>query len=253
MQRRNRLMEEIRSLMNNQSFRFSFFEEGVDVEIQTRFLSQFNQQQKEPSDRTTDEWLSLLNKESLGLLSIEEQEGIILEASHVDEVAVYRALEKLVNELEGDMKSWAVLGMQHSRMLLQSVLLDEYQVFVSTGLGGRNNKIRYYAVLAHSKGEVFSERQQEIIQSESLFAFNQSDAELEAGKFDGEFYVTKVLIPMTCNLDDLFQSMINASVDLGVPLHFDYLITNVKELNRGEMESFFFGRNNPQHDEEQEP
>jgi hypothetical protein len=55
------------------------------------------------------------------------------------------------------LKDWAALSLQESRMTLESSLLDENQVIISTGLGGKAKKLRYFAVIAAKRRENFSE------------------------------------------------------------------------------------------------
>ncbi len=67
-------------------------------------------------------------------------------AAH-DDVEAFRIIERFHKSSEGVLHDWAVLSLQESRMILQSSLLGEQQVFISTGLGGKGQKIRYFIVL----------------------------------------------------------------------------------------------------------
>ena len=59
----------------------------------------------------------------------------------------YRAIESFLEIAEEILHDWAVLALNESRMLLESKFLDESQVFISTGLGGKEEKFRYFVVL----------------------------------------------------------------------------------------------------------
>ena len=54
----------------------------------------------------------------------------------IDDVGAYRSIEKYSKNADDELKHWSLLALQESRMLLQSKLLDQSQIFISTGLGG---------------------------------------------------------------------------------------------------------------------
>ncbi len=59
----------------------------------------------------------------------------------------YRAIESFIEEAEEALGFLGILALNESRMLLESKILDENQVFISTGLGGKDEKLRYFVVL----------------------------------------------------------------------------------------------------------
>ena len=63
----------------------------------------------------------------------------------LDDVSVYRAIENFSKQ-DTPLKKWAIIALQQSRMLLQSTLLDDPGVFISTGLGGQGLLLRYFCV-----------------------------------------------------------------------------------------------------------
>jgi hypothetical protein len=67
-------------------------------------------------------------------------------------------------------------------MLLQSKFLDENQVFISTGLGGKGSKLRYFVVLVNSFDK-YDKLQQKLIKTELDFFLKKHDAELEQVRF----------------------------------------------------------------------
>ena len=82
----------------------------------------------------------------------------------IDSVEAFRALENcnIVPQLE--LREWAILALQQSNMLIHSSLLDEQQVFISTGLGGKNDKLRYFLIFPYK----YTESEVNKIQKNSL-------------------------------------------------------------------------------------
>ena len=115
--------------------------------------------------------------------------------------------------------------------VITSSLLDEQQVFISTGLGGKGQKIRYFITLLNSQTDVeFSEAQKKMITEEFGYFLEKSEGELEEMEFTEGFAVGLFLFPLKKNLQDIFRSFIDECNQYGSFLKEDVIITNVKRL-----------------------
>ena len=95
------------------------------------------------------------------------EKKILCDLAFIDDVKAYRRIEKFIESASGTLKQWATLSLQESRMLLQSSLLDEQQVFISTGLGGKGKKLRYFVVfLSVNENEMLSSTQQKLLKDD---------------------------------------------------------------------------------------
>lgn len=70
----------------------------------------------------------------------------------LDDISIYRAIENFSKQ-DTPLKSWATVALQQSRMLIQSNLLEDPEIFISTGLGGRGNLLRYFCVFLNRQKE----------------------------------------------------------------------------------------------------
>ena len=125
-----KIQEAIDSLPEN----FSILEEQIDVDLQMEYFELAR------STREEDEIEGLI-KTAPDLLYSEEstfelKKKTLVGLAGIDDVEAFRIIEKFHKESSEELKSWAVLALQESRMVLQSSLLEEQQVFISTGLGG---------------------------------------------------------------------------------------------------------------------
>ena len=135
--------QNIQKVLDDLPDNFSILEEQIDIEVQMKY---FEFAKKVRSRNLVSECFE--NREQLYLpeVSLERKREILLSIATIDDVKAFRAIEKFVGMAEGEIKQWAVLAFQESRMLIQSSLLDEQMVFISTGLGGKGQKLRYYVV-----------------------------------------------------------------------------------------------------------
>jgi len=223
---------------------FSILEEQIDVGIQMKYF-EFARLLK---DRDTSEEAreELFDKD----VDEERKKEILTAIAVYDDVKAYRTLEKFVEETEGDLKQWGTLALQESRMLMHSSLLDEQQVFISTGLGGKGKKLRYFVVfLSVNENEMLTETQQKLLKDELIFELNKQEGVFESMDFMEGFSSALVMLPITAEIKDTFQNVINECNQYGGFLREDMVITNVKILSRSEIIQLIHQKENKNNNE----
>ena len=84
-----------------------------------------------------------------------------------------------------------------SRISLESDFSDEKQIYISTGLGGKGEKLRFYVLMTSKGKKPFQEYQRQTIEREFAYYLPKTDCEIERLTI-GEQYVELVfLIPGT--------------------------------------------------------
>ena len=212
---------------------FSILEEQIDIEIQMKYF-EYSKLVREKKD--LEEWFEkreeLFDKET----SEERIKEILSAIAVVDDVKAYRTLEKFVEGAKGELKQWGILALQESRMLMQTSLLDEQQVFISTGLGGKGRKLRYFVVfLNKEQSELLTASQQKLLKNELIFELNKHDGEFESMDFMEGFSSSLVILPLSTEIKTVFQTVIDECNQYGGFLHEDLIVTNVKVLSRSEI------------------
>ncbi len=176
--------------------------------------------------------------------SIFQKKVLLVQLASVDDVGAYRALEKYSKEPDLALKDWAVLSLQESRMVLQSELLDENQVFISTGLGGKGNLLRYHVILLYSMEEMANETQEKIVKNEFSFVLKKFHAELEKINFLEHYASLLLLIPLNIPVNEVIQRAIKDCNEFGDFLQSNFIVTNVKELSHQEIQDYIRRENN---------
>lgn len=212
---------------------FSILEEQIDVEVQMKYF-EFSKKMRERDDA---EELFEKREELFDDNIVEERKKEILTSIAVyDDVKAYRTLEKYVDLADGHIKQWAILALQENRMLMHSSLLDEQQVFISTGLGGKGQKLRYFAVfLGVNKDDLLTASQQKLLKDELIFELKKYDGEFESMDFMEGFSSGLVMLPLQVEIKQVFQNVIDECNQYGNFLQEDLVITNVKIMSRGEI------------------
>ncbi len=207
---------------------FNVLEEQIDVHLQAEYF-EFVRKFREGKNIARHLKLkkNLFNTET----TILAKKKILTALASSVEVEDFRTIERYLENPDTELKEWAILALQESRMLLQSSLLDEQQVFISTGLGGKGRKLRYFIVFMHKSGGELNNMQKKLLHDEIKFALAKINGELEEINSLIDFSTALVILPITSPLKDLFQGIIEECNQYGDFLQEDMVITNVKKLN----------------------
>jgi hypothetical protein len=181
--------------------------------------------------------------------SPDEIKSTLIELASIDDPKAFRLIESYLQHCTPELKHWAIMAQQESKMLLESSLLNENQVFISTGLGGRGNMLRYFIVFIGDEIEEFSAFQQKILHSEFEFALKSNQSELEEVSFNEHFATMLVLIPFEVPFQKIFRDAIAECNNYGSFLKPNFLVTNVKTLTTKEISDFIENNELPATDE----
>jgi len=234
------VFDELSSYFEDKPDHFNIFEEEIDVNVQMEYYKYMEKIAQEIEDETDlpENAEILFSSDS----SEEDKKKMLVLLSNVNEVEAYRTIEKFVKSGDKNLRPWAIIAMQQSRMLLESSLLDEKSVFISTGLGGKGNKLRYFCVLFAKDTEELTDSHKKILKNEIEFAFKDVDAELEKIEYTSSITCFKALIPIEANLRELFDNIIAEVNNYGNFLKQNMIVTNVKSLTIEEINKILKGR-----------
>lgn len=238
---------------------FSILEEQIDVGLQIEYfeyskkIRERQHELKKNQFNAADENIffdirnALDNKDKLFEkgFPLEGKKELLTCLASLEEVAAYRAIERYAKEADAGLKQWSVLALQESRMLIENNLLNESQVFISTGLGGKGTKLRYFVVLTSKTGKPFNPTQRKVIKSEFEFALEKNDSELEEFDFEENIAMLLVVMPLDAPLQDIFKGALEECNELGDFISPNFIVTNVKRLSVDEIKQFINDQNNP--------
>ncbi len=224
---------QIQKVLDSLPENFSILEEQIDIDIQVKYFETANKIRKKGN---AEEYFQKRDELFLPEVDMERKRKILLAIAAIDDVKAFRTIEKFVTVADGEIKQWAVLAMQESRMLIQSSLLEEQQVFISTGLGGKGQKLRYYVVFINKKqSEILSATQQKLLKDELIYQINQYSGEFESMDFSEGFSTVLVMLPLQTDLKKVFRNIIDECNQYGDFLDDDLIVTNVKVMSRNEI------------------
>lgn len=235
MEQEENIFEKIQELLGNFKGNYSILQEQVDIDVQ---LEYFESSKKIRKTKKESDTVGLIDELNSNTSDLDQKKKVLIRLAAMDQVEAYRAIESYHKNPDPELKDWATLAMQESRVLLESSFLDENQVFISTGLGGKGSNLRYFIVLIAKKGLDFGDLQKKIISNELNFIFNKHLCELEEIEFSERFAAVKALIPLNVSLNSLFNEIVDECNQYGDFLHSNVIVTNVKVLSFDEISDY---------------
>ena len=228
MEEHENLYEKIREILGGSPGKMRILEQQIDMDLQMEYYECSRKMREEMDEEQALKQARYLDEPGYSLLVKKE---ILAGLAAAGGVRTYRVIEAYMERVADDLKQWTMLALNENRMNLESRLLDESQVFISTGLGGNEEKLRYFVVLI-SKGELpLGEHQKKIISNEFDFILKKYDADIEEVNYSDYLATLLLLIPMEHSLKMVFHEAIDECNKYGDFLKEDFIVTNVKTLS----------------------
>lgn len=235
MKEKNDIFERFRNSFTTMQGHFHILEQRVPVELQIEYFKYSEQIRKEKKGLTDDEYQIYVNNLSDRETTTERKKYVLSSLATSSDVKAYRLLEKYVQEPDPDVTDWAYMALMESRISLESELSEEKQIYISTGLGGRGQKLRFYTLLIGSENKPFEEYQRRIIEREFEYYLPKEECEIEQLNIQDLYVELVFLIPVRNNLKAILDNVISECNQYGDFLSKSFTVTNVKELSQEEI------------------
>ena len=236
MQEKPDVFDRFHQAFSNMKGHFHILERQVPVDVQMDYFKQ-SERVKEHKPLMQESKMGEFESELYNdLIPIDEKKHILLMFANSRDVKGYRILEKYAENPVPELSDWTSLALVESRMSLESELSGEKQIFISTGLGGRNNKLRFYTLLLSADRQPFQDYQRQVIEREFSFAFSKLDIEIEELNVADNHVEMLYMIPVQTNLKEVLNNTIAECNIYGNFLSNDYTVTNLKKLTPDEIQ-----------------
>jgi hypothetical protein len=241
------MFDKLKRMIEEDPDNVSILEEVIDVNLQMKYFKVSVKAKKD-----LDEGVILSSKDNLydENVPLKDKKKLLAQLASVNKVEAFRVLEQYAQAPEKDLRAWAILALQESRMMIHATLLDKSPVFISTGLGGRENKLRYFIVFVTRDGDNFSPVQQSLLSGELDFVAKRYKSEVEEIKFHPMYATVTMLIPLRESVKNLLSEVLKNCNELGEFLFPSFMVTNVKRLTNKEILKAIKDSINPEPTEE---
>lgn len=212
-------------------------EDEVDLNVQKEYFNLLKELSATPQKckQLSAQYMEKINNLFDDSVDPETRKKMLVVLANINDVSVYRAIESL-SKTDTPLKKWAVVALQQSRMTIESALIDDPGIFISTGLGGQNGLLRYFCVFFYNGQKTLEKFQQQIVYEETSAKLKQWSGTIEQNTFSEHYCTFLLLLPIHADLHSLFQEIIDECNLYGNFLHENMLVTNIKKLSEEEIE-----------------
>lgn len=244
MGKQNKKIENIEQLLAIAGSNLSVLEEEVDIKVQKEYFEMARVLNKKHTDlaELSKQYVENINYLFDEATDTEVKKKMLIVLATVDDVTVYRTIENFSKQ-NTPLQKWAIIALQQSRMLLQSNLLDDPGIFISTGLGGHGLLLRYFCVFFYRTPGDLQTFQQNILTTETETVIKTAQGSIEHVEFKNDFATMLLLLPLQTDLQPLFAGIIDECNQYGNFLHENMIITNVKKLSEEEIYQLLRNKN----------
>ncbi len=168
-------------------------------------------------------------------IPVDEKKRILVLLASIEEVEAYNAIKKYAETAPEELTSWVKLAQQQSKLTLENSFLDKKKVLIASGLGGKDDKLRFFVVFIKKEQTPFTDTEKLVVKNELSIALKENNGELEKLYFGDYFVSALILYDIRENVLDLLREVINNTNEYGDFIREEFLVTNVKILPEEEI------------------
>jgi hypothetical protein len=169
---------------------------------------------------------------------IEAKKRMLILLAHLGTMESVKVLEKYLKVAEEDLKDWVVLSLKECRMFVENVFLNDTGGFISTGLGGKGNRLRYYFIVSTKEGRTLTGAGKETLQEAFKGSSGEYGSEIEEITIGNNYVMVGILIPMDVAVGEVIEEGIRQCNRTEEFLLSDYYVTNVNKPTEEEISRY---------------
>lgn len=230
------LLAKLRQTLNEQGIdSFHILEDLVPIEEQMEYFRYFDRLRRENSPFVRDEEVAILFSPDE---SIERKKRSLTLLASIPDVGAYRSIETYHSSpQEPELEHWSSMALVSSRIVLSSDLSGHQQVYISSGLGGQDKKLRFFALFTTNEREHLTDLQKEMVEREFTFQLHNADVVIEKFEIRENYFTILMLFPFNKDVKSNLNAAVIECNQYGNFLDPKFLFTNVKVLSEKEIEN----------------
>lgn len=228
----NQAFSRLQQLLKNGKNTISVLEEQVDVELQMEY---FDMSKRLYDDLDKKAIISQKDQLLSPEASVDEKKELLSSLAKIDDPVAYRMLEAYRDKPDSGLEQWSKMAFQESKMVLETSLLGETPIFVSTGMGGQGSSLRYFIVLVAKKDIKLEEWQISLVTKEIDFVFEKVSGTVEELQVEEDMFMITGLLHLSLNIKDTITDIVQECNQIGDFLMESFIVTNVKKIDIDEI------------------
>ena len=225
--------ENIRLFLDSLPATFNILEAGIDIQTQKEYIDyshSFDRGELTETD-TIKLGSTLLDTRT----PIETKKKLLTLLAHLGTITAFRQIEKYYKNSDKGLKPWAAMALQECKMFLECTLTNQSAGYISAGLGGLNDKLRYFFLVFSSSDRPFTATQKGIVKDEFNLVAKDLNCVVETIDHSDIFIGMTALVPMDVAVGTFIETGIKMCNELGNFVFENYYVTNQEIPEKSEM------------------
>lgn len=136
------------------------------------------------------------------------------------------AINRFVETASSELEDWGILALEACWLLTESRLFDKEMGMLVSGLGGEDDRLRYFFAVPSKDNLVLTDAHQKEIQQAFARACKRFDSIMEELRVHRDYITLLLLIPQDVAVATVIEGGIAESNQNSQLLHPDYFVTN---------------------------
>lgn len=233
------VLDEFRDSIGRLKGHFHILEQPVPIEEQIHYFKysdklRGDKNKLDLSNMSPSHILEMLNDDEID----ETQKKSILSTLAISQdIQNYRVLEEYAKNPSPEVYNWTLLALMESRITLETELSEEKQIFISSGLGGKSEKMRFYILILSKRAIDFEPYQKSVVHDEGTYVLEKANCEIERMNFGDKYIELVVLMPIGADVKEIVSKVIDSCNEFGNFISDSFTLTNVKIFKKTEIEN----------------
>jgi len=230
--------DRLHQILRSMPERFAIAKTGVNASTQQEYLAFTANVEREPySEEDIPARSEALFKSTT---STEEKKHILARLAHTGTLDAYRILEQFAETAEPELQGWGTLALHECRLLLEQDW-EEPVGIVMTGLGGEEDRLRYFVAVCSEGRAALVEAQPAIIESAFSATCERLGSILEEVQIHGNYATLQILVPLDVAVGTVIENGISECNKRGNHLDESYYVANDRIPTEAEILEFLGG------------
>ena len=217
---------EINKILKSIPDKFKIVENGISFELQKEYIDisgniSIDGHNKDEIDKEIEELVDSKTE-------IQRIKEIIVILGNIGTIKTFRVLEEFHEHTNNELKAFTLLAIQENIMFLENEIGDESTGIISSGLGGKGDKLRYYFVVISQTVKSFTEQQKRLIEIEYETICKKHNTVIEKIDFKFDYAELTILMPLDVALDTIVTGGIKSCNEFGNFIVEFYYATNME-------------------------
>lgn len=231
--------DQLREILRSIPERFAIAKTGVDFSTQQAYLALAENIEH---DLFSEEEVRVKGEALFNATTpVDEKKETLVLLAHTGTLDACRVLERFAETAGPELQGWSTLALEECRVLLEQER-DEPIGAIMTGLGGEEERLRYFVVVCAKKDNVpLTHAQIASIEQAYVATCDRLNSVLEEAQVHGHYATLKILVPLDVAVGEVIESGIGECNKRDEYLDDRYFVTNVKIPTDAEIQKFLSG------------